>query len=44
MCDNTMASTKDDTTLYFKITGNDDKVTAGTIMTRNYIVGGHGLS
>ena len=37
MCDNTMASTKDDTPLYFKITGNDDKVTAGTIMTHGAV-------
>ena len=32
-----MASTKDDTPLYFKITGNDDKVTAGTIMTHGAV-------
>ena len=37
MCDATMAATKDDTPLYFKITSNGDKATAGAMMTHSAV-------
>lgn len=37
MCDITMAATKDETPLYFKITGSGDKVSAGTVMTHDAV-------
>lgn len=37
MCDVTMAATKDDTPLYFKITGSGEKATAGALMTHGAV-------